>query len=418
MEREWETTIEVRISEADWGAILKQTDVYNEDVIFHFENGQRLKERRLQRKEVGTRKNLLGFHEKQCFPITRTQAIEHGVDVKNSASSNTVVCAVHRLLRVEDQPSVEFECSETYGRVRVAYDKEESDNGVRCFQRFEIEYPPDSPYKKILQCERALMEFASSYGCRPISDRPDAKEMFSYIMSKVQMWHCFNCKLPYKWAYKWNGIKSRLIFTNNDKCEQVAYLWPDTQRIRIERVHGSTNMSSLFSGMYMLAEIMLDRIVIIEVIGCRYYGRIFTTEPMTNVNMLACLSEELGKCMVGELPVWVQTFYPAPMPTIDYDKTLHDGFVVVQNDMIIKWKIPTVDVRFVGVPNRFSIGSDTVIHLTTVPNVPLELNAIYEISCDYHVLRRRTDRIAPSTDHEYAVFLKSIELLHRSQDDL
>lgn len=237
-------------------------------------------------------------------------------------------------------------------------------------------------------------------------------------MSKVQMWHCFNSKIPYKWAYKWNGIKSRLIFAQNDMREQVAYLWPDAQRIRIERVYGSTNMSSLFSGMYMLAEIMQDRIVIIEVIGCKYYGRIFTTEPMTNVHMLECLSDELGKRMVGDLQLCVQTFYSAPMPTIDYDKTLHDGFVVVQNDMIIKWKIPTVDMRFVGMPNKFSIGSDTAIYLNTTPNVLLQLNAIYEISCDYHVLRRRTDRIAPSTDNEYAVFLKSIELLHRSQDDL
>lgn len=416
MEREWESTIEVRISEVEWDDISTRVGVFSEDIIFHFENEQRLKGRRLQRKTIEKRKNVLGFHEKRCFPITRTQALEYTVDVKSAASPNTVVCAVHRFLRVEDTPSVQFEQSDSCGHVRITYDKEESDNGVRCFQRFEIEYPPDIAYNKILKCERALMAYALSYECRPISDRPEAKEMFSYIMNKVQMWHCFNIKIPYKWAYKWNGIKSRLIFSQNYKHEQVVYLWPDAQRIRIEHVSGYTDKSNFFSGMYMLAEIMQDRIVIIEVIGCKYYGRIFTTEPITNLHMLECLSEELGECKVGDLQLCVQKFYSAPMPTIDYDKTLYDGFVVIQNDMIIKWKIPTVDVRFVGPPNKFSVGSDTIICLDA-PNIQLQLNAIYEISCDYHVLRRRNDRIAPSTDNEYAVFLKSIELLNSSQEN-
>lgn len=389
--REWESTVTIPIDEATYNSHKSNAKV---DIIFLFDNGSRLAARRIERKITVFCRNLLSFYHNQWFPIRRTQAIEDLCRIDDAAS---IVSAVHRIIVYHEK------------NLRVSYNKEECDDGVRYNVEYEIEYPENSEYQQILFFERQLMMKIINDSYVIQRSTMTLENIFSCVMSKVQMWHCFDMNSNYIWAYKWNGVKAKMMITE-EQCEDgsnLTYIWPDAQYVKTERAICSN--INLLKNLCFLVELMDDgTIVIIEAIGTLVDSTIFTTEPMMNASILKYLKENIVDLTISGRKVRIQEFYPAPMPEV-YDINKFDGFIIIQNDMVIKWKAPTVDVKCIG-PYTYTVCGDTL----TLNDVEGEVDKIYEMSWSKLILRERTDRKVSSGENEYRTFLKSVEYMSKN----
>lgn len=405
---EWESTISIPITENQYNKFIGySSSTANIDVIFLFECGTRMSGRCFQRKTTTTRRDLLSFENDQWYSIQRTTALE---PIAAIPELSTITKVIFR------------RCLYKINNIRVSYNCEQNKDGIRYNVEYEVEYPPNSDYNHILDMERLLMEHVEVNIRR---DKMSLEKIFSSVMSKVQMWHVFDPKLDYIWAYKWNGIKSKMLITDTVKTENgvtgnLTYLWPDVNNVstqlctitKARRRGRIVNIDPLVN-LCLLVEIMDDAYYIIEVVGSLIGETIYTTEPKTNVKVLKHLKHMIGNksLKLGGKTVKFQRFYPKPIPNCYGDN--HDGFIIVQNDMIIKWKIPTVDVKCIG-PYQYKVADDVL----TCDQMGI-VGCIYEICHGNQILRQRLDRIAASTDNEYNVYLQSNKhLLGTTADDL
>lgn len=397
---EWESTISLGVEKSvydayrDGGAAGRRLPC---DVIFFFADGSRLSRRTAQRKVVVDSRRVLGFRDGRYYPVRRTRATETTIALDGTQA---VVKAVHRLIYFCDDGA------------RIAYDKEETENGVRYRLTGETEYPPTSSYEHIVERERALMRRVADRVGAVTPDRLTLSEIFSCVAPKVQTWTCFDPRRRFRWAFKWNGMKAKLIYLNG-----LVYVWPDAGEIRTCRYAGDL---TCVERMCLQVELMDDRVVVVEVIAVAFHGKIYTSEPSTNVAILDHLAGTLpADATVDGQPLVVQKFHGPPLPK-HFDDSGHDGFIIVQGELTIKWKPPTVDVKCTG-PCEYTVGSENrtvIINLPRLDSDTEELEGIkgciYEMSSNYRILRRRVDRLTCSTTREYTVFLESVRLLNLS----
>lgn len=408
---EWESTI--RISST--------RDVYERaegliDNIFLFNNGTRMSARRLERKRILTSKYVLGFLDGRMVPLRRTSAHETLASVASDLQ-------IKRVTRRKIQ--------HLQHGIRLTFNREECELGERYSIEYEIEYDGERlSYDDILAREKLLMQAAIERGHLIRCKNMTLEHIFGCVMTKVQMWHCLDPDKPYRWAYKWNGMKAKLMIpsavrSDDGESGDIAYVWPDADVIRTERFHGDR---ALFENLSLLVEIMDEVMLVIEVIGTQFEddNNIYTTEPSTNLKMLDYLRQRTiaGGCVnrVGDRVLLIQTFFDGPMPDHETDAEeeetsdatvsrtkQYDGYIIAQGDIMIKWKIPTIDVRCIA-PHTFQVANRTY----TLAEEGIE-NAIYEMAPDQRLLRRRTDRLAASTDGEYELFERSVKLMERNR---
>jgi hypothetical protein len=395
---EWESTITIPIDEHIFTRQLN----YCVDYIFVYANGARMSQRRIEKKTTTYTRRLLNFYRNNWLAIERTTAIEELLHVSLIENVNIVQCIERHI--VLQSP------------IRIAYNRIATNKGVCYTITYEIEYPNNTHYLDILHRERVLMVYVLKDGYCSHRAAMSLEDMFANVMVKVQMWHNFNCNEDFIWAYKWNGIKAKLLITEqlvtgppqetDGDYTRLGYVWPDTQAVVVEHCRGA-NISWLVN-LCLLVEMMDDCLVLIEVIGVMVDGRVYTTEPMANASTLKKLDTLLGKIFIGDRPLYIQRYFNKPLAK-HYDYKRNDGFIIVQNDMVIKWKIPTIDVKCVR-PYYYSVAGGSIeLHIPTECGV---VGAIYEISHHNEILRRRTDRMAASNAHEYAVFLESVQRLN------
>lgn len=385
---EWETTISVKSTDAEYSRILN--DINNKiDFIFLMQDGIRVSNAVVQKKITVSRRRLLVYCKSDWVPLNRTIATEECV---NFPSIVTTEKCIHRVIVYHKN------------NIRVSYNKEIAPNGVKYTLDYEIEYPANSEYTKILRSERRLIKLFLKHGQSAKRDVMTIGDMFSSVMSKAQMWHCFKSNHDYLWAYKWNGIKAKILITDHQNSDGslTTNIWSDDSSITTQNSRGS-NIRYLVN-ICCAAEIMEDRIIIIEAIGTMVGKEMYTTEPMANASFLKRLAKLLGDdAFIGDKPLCVQRFYRPPMPNKYISEC--DGFIFIQDDLVIKWKIPTVDVKCIT-PSTFKVGSQLIaLDFVGVPG------KIYEITYTKEVLRQRIDRLAASSDQEYAVFLDSSKML-------
>lgn len=404
---ECESTVSVDIDKRLYDSLGSENADTASDVILIFADGSRLSQRTVQRKVFTEKKLILGFANGRFYPIRRTRATECTTHIEPTLS---VEKAVHRRI-------IAIETRDDGYKLRVACNKEEVEDGVRYTLTCEAEYPEPrwgggeiKSFKLVRSYEADLMSIMHErFGSvRVAPDKLTLNEIFSCSVPKVQVWNLFDAQRAYAWAYKWNGVKAKFMFVNGH-----AYIWPDANEIYTKPCSGDL---SIIEHMCLQVELMDDKIVIVEVIAASYSSKIYTVEPLTNVAMLGHLKAALSASAVsvGEKRLVVQTFYITPLPARLPDHPDYDGFIIVQHELLIKWKAPTVDVKCVG-PYRYTVGSgdrNTVMNLPEVDGEGRETVAgvegrIYEMASNFKILRHRTDRITCSTDREYKLFLES-----------
>lgn len=401
---ECESTISIPIERAVWEGQLNKN--HKHDIIFLIKTNisdcaVRLHERNLQTKTTLTSKQIFGLSQKTFnqYPIVRTTANEALTTMKFDES--TVVRATHRLLSFVRQ------------NVRVSYNKDETNDGEKFYIEFEIEYPSSTIYKHILQYEQKLIDVADEYPHRVPATVMALETLFSCIPNKVQMWHCFDESRPYLWGYKMNGVKSKLMFLENNQ----VYLWPDAGNVVCLKynIYGpdATDIMQMLKYLCLLVEIMDDRYVMLEIIGGEFMKKTYVLEPQSNLAFLSVLHTKnfaitiVDDDRASEKPMTIQNFYTPPMDVQFSSKNDDiDGLILIQDDLVIKWKIPTVDVLCID-EYVYSVGSNTTLTLTFKGIA----GSVYEMSADNTIIRQRTDRLASSNEQEYNVFLKSVSFL-------
>lgn len=376
-----ESTISITIDEITYNSIKNVP----EDVVFIFSDKKRLSERLFQKKITKSKTYILSLYNNKMYPLIRTQSIE----TLTSISSIDVERATLRKIIFKEN------------RFRITFNKEEADYGVHYTCCGEVEYDEETSYTTIIDLEQLLMSYMEKWHHFIKFEHLTLENLFKCSAPKIQNFACADLNQPYYWAYKWNGIKAKMLYNDG-----MLSLWPDANDIQIQKIDIPLNIDF----MCLQVELMTDRIVIVELIATFYNGNIHTVEPKTNRQFLKQLYREIKnhKIIINNLPVMVQRFKKNPLPD-KYTVNIHDGFIISQNNLLIKWKIPTIDVKYVQLPNKtygFVIDKKIVIDGIKILNFtePLQENAIYEIDCNLDIIRRRIDRKGPSLHDEYLVF--------------
>lgn len=383
-----------------------------ESVVLIFDNDARLASRVYQSKRVESRTYVAVFMYGKFFPILRTRAVEKLKSLPKSVNDvPKITKTIYRIILTKKNLQLKDGVF-----VRFSFNKEEdSTHGVFYNIACETEYPMIASYKDItLNEETMLREY---YDFIKLADIPmDAQtlnDLFASVVPKVQMWSCFNPELPYRWAYKWNGIKAKFMVKDHR-----ILLWPDAATVQTLRYDGDL---SAIDKIIFQVELMPTCVVLIHAISVSFFNKIYNIEPYTGISILNHLHDILGNVFIkfgnDSVPLIVQKFYedrPCPK-TFSTDR--YDGFVLAQELLFIKWKQPTIDVEFLG-DNTFKVGDDKNPIIFTLDerenaNAICVKNGIYELSAKLSILRKRIDRLLCSTTKEYELFVKSVKLLNK-----
>jgi hypothetical protein len=186
------------------------------------------------------------------------------------------------------------------------------------------------------------------------------------VPSKLQSWNCFNPTKKYHWAKKWNGVKGKLI-VNND---HTTYFWPDASDIIITKTDvKDVNFFNKFFNVCIQVEILEDSIVCVEILAASYDDDIHYVEPQTNLRIINWFNDifrEYGVVSLYPKKLLIQQFIHSTVERLPLEKKVnfsetydYDGFIIIQDDIIIKWKSPTFDARFIE-KNKFQIDHSTI----------------------------------------------------------
>lgn len=408
---EWESTITIDIPESVYIDSLHRAAPQTSDIIFIFEDKLRLSARNVQKKTTHTTTYVAGIYNEQLYPIKRTHSTEELVMLQTTF----VEKAIFRQILHHHEG------------VRISLNREEASYGTRFTCCGEIEYDGNiSTYEMVYANERKLMELMEPWRVYIKFDELSLQDIFACIPTKVQVWHCADLTKPYQWAYKYNGVKAKLLFC---KERGIVSIWPDSNHIKILSCD-HIDSTDFLNCVCIQVEIMESFIVIVEIIGISYQQHIYNVEPKTTIKILKHLKKLFSKSkytITGQLlnnevktyKIYIQTFKKGPLPMNDYiaelssDENYYDGFIISQNNLMIKWKYPTFDACYIG-NKKFVVAEN--IELTNICiDHAYEIGKIYEISADWMVLRKRIDRIAPSSLNEYRVFLNSLQLLKKNK---
>ncbi|MGI4816656.1 MAG: hypothetical protein ACRYE7_01565 [Janthinobacterium lividum] len=383
-----------------------------ETVVLIFDNNARLASREYQTKRMETREHVAVLFDGNFYPMLRTRALETPLALPSSLElMPEVTKSVYRIIVTRCRGS---------SKMRLSYNKEEDKNGVFYNIACETEYECDTDYDTMIRLENLMLkEYLKFFKCARFPlDAQNLNDLFACVVPKVQMWSCYNPTKNYRWAYKWNGIKAKLMIKGD-----VAFLWPDADAVHTKKYNGDLK---ILNAINFQVELMSTSIVLIHAISVSFFDKIYVIEPYTSVALLDHVrpiikgSRASIQGMANDdsyLPICVQEFFDAPKPT-SYDETRFDGFILTQDTMFIKWKQPTVDARYMGA-GVFQIGNDTQMvkfqlddseHVISV----CEVDGIYELSPKLSILRKRTDRLLCSTYREYEIFVKSVKLMNGS----
>lgn len=457
--KESESTISVDLTEERYLFFLNQhNDVLQKDVVFYFKNDTRLHQGYIEAKRQIERKNIFAFSDGLFFPIVRTVCEEQIVELTQlKARPTNAPAATTTTSSSQVSPPPPLTTNLDYGiceyfirkaiyrqyhfheddEIRVSYEQEDTEQGIRWSVKFELEYDNDLDYKKILSVEQKLASavvkelgrdfYASLKLFKPL----DLETIFNCIMCKVQPWHCMCIGIPYKWAYKWNGVKAKAMIISVDVEEDVAigtiYVWPDASDVKIKKIVGkNVALMQKLVNLCLIFEILNNFVVLIDIVGSNYNECNFATEPLTTVDILDFINSQYNDgdfFIIDEndctnssssnekKKLIVQKFYDEPRAE-NYDIRYHDGFIIVQEDLLLKWKYPTVDIMCENGGNEYVVGDGNVFQLPFVG----EKKCIYELSGDWKIIRKRNDRVIHSSEREFQQFLKSIEYIKEGED--
>lgn len=416
---EHESSIVLHLDETSYAAFSAKLKNALIDVIFYYQNENcRLHSRKYQQKVIKDKRFVLSFCEKTCtfFPITRKVAHERLIHLER-LSKNNIEAVVLRYAVFIASPDIPD--------IRLSLNKVESLQGVRYNVSAEIEYTASLELTTLQRYEQKLMELMSSLftdGVCTKFDNLSIKDLFFMVPPKLQFFTQFNPNVStngqsnaYVWAYKWDGVKAKLQWCQEADGKYICALCCDANEIQLfpqSEFNSFTNQQlNLLKQFCFQVEVMPELLVIVECLGTMVDEKPYNVERNTNLKILRYLKNQLNQQTynLASRRIIVQEYYSPPMQ-LNFDKSKYDGLVILQNHQLIKFKIPTIDVKLQA-NGVFATGNAKVLPFITNPaQLDLKVGSIYEINANMEVVRHREDRNTHSTERELTVFQHAVEI--------
>lgn len=374
------------------------------DYILTFNDGSRISQRRVEMKVKNKETHILSLYGNHFYPIRRTESTETTIKLIEFTGLLPEKCIERKIVSMKDG-------------VRLSLDYEITEHGAKYSANAEIEYGADIGYEDLITKEIILMKSMEAYWKYIDYSNINTTRIFSCTVRKLDLWHTLDRTKPFKWACKWNGMKARAVF----KSDNTSTLWKDASDV--ENYDYNDDRLSILHNLCLQLEEMEDCYVIVEIIAAYYMGDMYILEPHTNIQMLDIIRNEFSHrkedadirppLMVYGKRLAVQKYFDGPHIPDPGECRSHliDGSIIIQETNVIKWKLPTTDVQYMG-NFQFLLGDSSRVRLNT-NNIPCELYRIYEISPRWEILRVRYDRQTASTAREFAIFKRSCEAIEQ-----
>ena len=420
---EHESSIVIELPEKIYSeqiSLLNMSDTFL-DIIFYYKEGDiRLHSRKYEQKIIKDKRYVLGFYTESCifFPIIRKVSHERLISIDKTSNNNieSTVLRYAKFIPVDN----------FYNPIRLSYNRIESACGVRFNVSAEIEYNASLTLQHLQKLEQTLMSTMTAFSANIRFDNMSIKDLFFMVPPKLQFFTQFNPEdVNYVWAYKWDGIKAKLQFCQESKnAEFFATLCLDAAEIQIfpqsDFENGFTVEQLVFLKQFCFqVEVMPDCLVIIECLGTMINEKPYSVERNSNLAILSYLQSNIfspiGRHKLQHRTIIVQKFFQPPL-AVNYDVEKYDGLVIAQNNQLIKFKIPTIDVKLQQ-NGIFISGNEQIFPSITNPlQLPLTVGAIYEINASFEIVRHREDRNTHSTEKEVSVFRHAVTIFNQNRE--
>lgn len=420
---EFESSITLPIPRRIYKKILENFEHLGNYSIFYFANGSRMSNQSIQYKQVKKRTNVLKIiilEDKFLFlPLVRKSAIEYSVGLPQPIS--TVETAIDRIIIFENTTNIY--------KVRISAECVLTKNNGQYYQiTAEIEYAHNISYyynsikaaedyllsifmKKLkVYVENIKTEHVFCFSNPKLISHVPSRKFNSFFKDYTKS------KLEVK-VHKFDGYKGRFYIQN-----KVMYIYDDLHT----NIVSSFKEFNGFENIFFQIEILKGHVVITDVLGGYINDNItshslYMPEPLDVILFFMQLKKfgifpdnvvvdlkELGMCnAIVQYPIGSST-KESELP--------FDGYLIIKEDKIFKFKIPTIDVR---IKNGYIQIDDKPESISPQIYPNYDNNKIYEIAAEknknnsitFKVLRERLDRHYTSTAKEVSDFFQEINFI-------
>lgn len=388
---EWESSIKIYMRKEQFDNLLQKLTVIAKDVIIYFTDNTRLAHRMYQKKTLKKKEFILLYYKKNFFPVRRSiseEVLLPKPDFENLVIKNAII----RKILYSDN------------FVRINLDIEITDIGNKYCLCSEMEYEENSSYSTICEKEKILMSFFFNFLKRNnlvsellVLDDLTTNDIFESVPNKMKMWYNLQKNEKKYWAYKWNGVKAKMCSSNFGK---KIILWEDIKNIIEIQCIELYKQFPFLNNLCIQLEHVNGYYVLTEILSAKFNSKFYMIEPLTNIKLLAMIKKKYSPIeLFPNKQLFIQEYFDSEIPN-SYDESKFDGFIVIQNEKIVKYKMPTIDMKCLK-GNVYAV--NTKKFRLDIEGIP---GSIYEVSSTFKVLRLRKDRISSGSEKEYEEFIK------------
>lgn len=370
-------------------------------LIFH--RGIRVRDR-VEVKQIKLYKNILKSHRGRMIPIIRTVAEERLCDLNFDLDLYEIQIIKRKYYPDGTRESmIQYVSSNKYVKAyEIEYDKSDTDVEIQ-----DNEYQATfSKECKFYDKEQSMLNHITE---NITPDIPNNENIINCIPTKLQLTYHFDPEKPYKYMMKWDGYKAKAVFYDDrfmlygDMKDIKVFPLTDDQRKKVARL---TN--------YILQVEVIEKInmiIFVDIIGCVFQKTMYYTDIddlEDSLKYMSCVKS----MKLDNYKLYVQKVINGSLPSTI--SNFSDGYIIIQNNMLIKWKIPTFDAQCNGGYN-YIIPEPSVAFVYTVPGV---FGQIYEFGYKdggVFLIRSRNDRAFASTTDEYLGYLEAVEQIEKSK---
>lgn len=413
---------------------------YRQVWVFYFADGVRSTGGVTQRKTLVKKSRFLylagSFNQPVVVPMCRTASIEE--DLERTPPIETLHCSIIRYVLYK-QDNIRICLEQRYGETggqfyisgEVEYTKEESEDFIKLKLR-----------EASLVCE--LRETLNMYlndpvevynvicvlNNLPIANQESIFGMPCRVFSKFHKVKVTNAK-EFIYKHKFDGFKGKMVCQQKD---QVLYQ-DDNINFRVL----NTSILNTVPNLYLQIENMcgvgrrskdsetlydtIPTVIITDVLGIKMGGEVYMPEPKDVLKFLSTFNRTHQYVNFGDGAK--QFLVQEAVPLNSTTPFKQDGHIIVYKNKEFKFKLPTFDVKLI----------DSRCYIKNANNTDESLNlefyrsyedGIYEVTFAKHkagtstlcnhlnFLRKRTDRLCPSTRSEIDDAINEFVLMRES----
>ena len=447
-EVEYETSIRFKISEIIftyykeqfWDLIDTKKKEY---VIYMSDDGYNLRihSDKFQKKTEKERANFLIFMNNKFIPYTQTKSIESPAFKCIDFSKINTIVTRYTLLEYDENINDKPYDDDDIKYVRIVVESISNEKGVDYMFAAEVEYSNvsyENP-NNLKVVNQTLFDLVSKI-LEPVWDSIDIKydaiQPENVINIPSRIFHpIYKIDVNnYLIKYKFDGYKGKMIYTKKN-----FYYFDDLQKFKIIEVY--PKVFEFFENIIFQFEIVsnventMNVLMLTDIIGVYINNTLYTLKPTDVLKVfsyISSISKSLdditlnfrkdfnkphskyddknfenidGYCLQIQKPI---------LPTDKCSNLKYDGFIIISNELEIKYKIPTCDVRLFNymlyIDNMNEPVTSEMFYGSEYKN-----NKIYEISINpkgfVYILRSRYDRFLTSTIAEYENFIEISKIM-------